>query len=194
MWRNRMAMAANLAAFLSMAALIGFIYLGTLLMQQVMGYSPIHTGVAWLTTTVTVLIAAMTGGRLASAIGVRAMLLTGLGLVAVGALLLTRVSAESAYVTGLVPAFILAGVGFGLCGPAVQMAALAGVQESDAGLAAGLVETMREIGGAAGVALVTTALVGRAGVSGFHSAFTLIAIFAAVGAVVAVLGLRRTSR
>lgn len=194
MWRSCRTISANLAAFFSMAALIGFIYLGTLLMQQVMGYSPIQTGVAWLTTTVTVFVAAMTGGRLASAIGVRSMLLIGLGLVAVGALLLTRVSADAGYVTGLVPAFILAGIGFGLCGPAVQLAALAGVAESDAGLAAGLVETMREIGGAAGVAIVTTALVAGSGLNGFHSAFALIAALAVAGGVITVVGLRRTAR
>jgi EmrB/QacA subfamily drug resistance transporter len=191
MWRNRPTVAANLAAFFSMAALLGFIFLGTLLMQQVLHYSPMQTGVAWLSTTVTVFVAAMTGGRLASAVGVRSMLLTGLALVAVGALLMTRTSVDSAYLTGLMPAFVLAGVGFGLCGPAVQLAALAGVDHSDAGLAAGLVETMREIGGAAGVAVVTTALVTGSGLEGFHDAFRIIGALAVVGGVIAAVGLRR---
>ncbi|HEY9412818.1 MAG TPA: MFS transporter [Jiangellaceae bacterium] len=194
MWRNRTVVSANLAAFFAFAALLGFIFLGTLLMQQGMGYSPIEAGIAWLTTTVTVFIVAMIGGRVAGTVGVRRMLITGLGLVALGALLLTRISADADYLTGLVPAFILAGIGFGLCGPAVQLAALAGVAESDAGLAAGLVETMREIGGAAGVAVVTTALVAGTGLDGFHAAFTLIAALAVAGGVVTVFGLQRTTR
>lgn len=58
----------------------------------------------------------------------------------------------------LLPAFVLAGIGFGFCGPAVQLGALTGVSRSEAGLASGLVETMGEIGGAAGVAIVSTVL------------------------------------
>lgn len=189
MWRNRQLLAANLATFLAFAALFGFIYLGTLLMQQVLDYSPMQTGAAWLTTTVTVFVAAMAGGRLAGVIGVRGMLFAGLGLVAVGGVLMARVPADVGYLTGLVPAFILAGIGFGLCGPAVQLAALAGVSRSDAGLASGLVETMREIGGAAGAAIVTTALVASAGLDGFHSGFVLIVVFALVGVAITAIGI-----
>lgn len=193
MWRNRQLLAANVATFLAFAALFGFIFLGTLLMQQVLGYTPIQTGVAWLTTTVTVFVAAMAGGRLASVVGVRWMLLTGLGLVVLAALLMARVPVDAGYLTGLVPAFVLAGIGFGLCGPAVQLAALAGVAASDAGLASGLVETMREIGGAAGAAVVTTALVASAGVDGFHSGFAVIAVLALAGGVITTVGIRRTA-
>lgn len=189
-WRNRTVVTANLAAFLAFAALFGFIFLGTLLMQQVMGYSPIRTGIAWLATTATVFVAAMAGGRLAGRVGLRRMLVTGLVLVAVGALLLTRVAADTDYATGLVPAFVLIGVGFGLCGPAVQMAALTGVPAEQTGVAAGLIETTREIGGAAGVAFVTTALVTSAGLAGFHAGFTLVAGLAVAGGLVASVGIR----
>lgn len=193
MWRNRTTMSASAAAACSMAALVGFIYLGTLFMQQVLGYSPLRTGIAWLATTATVFVVAIVGGRLAATLGVRTMLASGLGLVLVGALLLTRVTADAGYATGLMPAFVLAGVGFGLCGPAAQIAALAGAQQADAGIAAGLIETMREVGGAAGVALVTTALVSTGGLGGFHTAFVLVAAVAAVGTVVAMLGLGRVA-
>jgi hypothetical protein len=88
-------------------------------------------------------------------------------------------------VTGLLPAFLGAGLGFGLAGPALQIGALAGVSASDTGLASGLVETMREIGGAAGVAAVTTVLVRGAGLAGFHAAFTFTAVLAIAGVLTA---------
>ncbi|WP_084700878.1 MFS transporter [Cryptosporangium arvum] len=183
-WRNR----ALAPAFLTFCALLGFIFLGSLLMQQELGYSPATTGVAWLATTATIFVAAMGGARLAARVPVRALLVTGLTLTVVAALWLTRATPDSAYVTGLLPAFLLAGVGFGLCGPAIQISALTGVSRSEAGLVSGLVETMREVGGAAGVALVATVLVSG---SGFPWAFGLVAAVAALGVLTTVLG--RTS-
>ena len=104
----------------------------------------------------------------------RKLLVTGLTLLAVGMLWLARVPADASYVTDLLPAFLLAGVAIGLCAPSVQIGALSGVTESTSGLASGLVETMREIGGAAGVAAVSTVLVSRAGLDGFRAAFVVI--------------------
>jgi len=80
-----------------------------------------------------------------------ATLATGLILIALGMLWLTRVPADAGYLTDLLPAFLVAGIGIGLCAPSAQIGALSGVTESASGLASGLVERMREIG-AAGVA------------------------------------------
>ena len=82
----------------------------------------------------------------------------------------------------------------GLCAPSVQIGALSGVAESTSGLASGLVETMREIGGAAGVAAVSTVLVSRAGLDGFRAAFVVISIAAALGALTAGIGFRSRAR
>lgn len=108
----------------------------------------------------------------------------------------------------LMPAFLLAGVAIGVSAPSVQIGALSGVRGAAAGLASGLVETMREIGGAVGIAIVTTVLVtrtrdavevpgqnaGEAALEGFQSAFIVIVALAALGAVVASIAFPRSER
>jgi predicted MFS family arabinose efflux permease len=188
--RNRSLVAANVTAFLAYGALFSFIFLGSLLMQQALGYSPTKTGLAWLATTITSFLFAVLSGRLIAVVGARWLLVTGLLLVTAGALWLARIPADGGYLSGLLPAFLLVGIGFGFCGPTLQIGALAGVSESVAGLASGLVETMREVGGAAGVAAVSTVLVSVTGLGGFHAAFAFIGILAAVGIVTAAAGLR----
>jgi EmrB/QacA subfamily drug resistance transporter len=193
--RNRTLVAANLSAFFTFSAFFSFIFLGSLLMQQGLGYSATKTGVSWLATSVTAFIAsAFTGARLVGRFGVRRLLVTGLSLLAIGVLWLTRVPSDANYVTDLLPALVLAGVAIGLCAPSVQIGALSGVSDAATGLAAGLVETMREIGGAAGVAAVSTVLVSQAGFDGFHAAFLVICIAAALGALVATVAFERRSR
>jgi EmrB/QacA subfamily drug resistance transporter len=190
--RHRSLVAANLSAFFTFGAFFSFIFLGSLLMQQVLGYSPTKTGVSWLATSVTAFVASgLTGGLLVNKIGVRKLLVTGLTLLGLGMLWLARVPADANYVSDLLPAFLLAGVAIGLCAPSVQISALSGVADSSAGIASGLVETMREVGGAAGVAAVSTALVSRTGLAGFHAAFVLIAIVSGLGAVTAALAFQR---
>jgi MFS family permease len=193
--RNRTLVAANVTAFFATSALLSFIFLGSLLMQQRLGYSPARTGVAWLATTVIVFPASMVGARLAGMLGVRRLLVTGLTLPTAGAMWLAL--GHTSYINGLLPAFLLAGLGFGLCGPALQIGALTGVSRSAAGLASGLVETMREIGGAVGVATVSAVLVANSG--GFGAAFAFVGILGVLGVVTARLAFketpsRRTSR
>jgi EmrB/QacA subfamily drug resistance transporter len=176
--KNRTLVAANITAFFTNCALFSFIFTGSLLMQQGLGYSPTMTGLAWLATTVTVFPASMIGARFVNRVGVRWTLISGLSLFTVGTFWLTRIPADSHYLTDVLPAFLVAGLAFGLCGPAVQIGALSSVSRSDTGLAAGLVETMREIGGAAGVAAISTVLVSGSGLAGFHAAFAVIGIIA----------------
>jgi EmrB/QacA subfamily drug resistance transporter len=194
--KNRTLVAANLSAFFTFSAFFSFIFLASLLMQQVLGYSPTKTGLAWLATSATAFMAsAVAGAKLVARVGVRRLLVTGLTLLAIGMLWLTRVPADANYVVDLLPAFLLAGVAIGLCAPSAQIGALSGVSESTSGLASGLVETMREIGGAAGVAAVSTVLVSRAGLDGFRAAFVVIGIAAALGAITAGVAFqRRTQR
>jgi EmrB/QacA subfamily drug resistance transporter len=192
--RNRSLVAANLTAFFGFCALLSFIFVGSLLMQQVLDYSPAQAGVAWLGTTATTFVAAMAGARLVARLGVRRLLLIGLSLVAVGSLWMARMPADAGYLTDLLPAFLLAGVGFGFCEPALQLGALSGVAPSEAGLASGLEETMREIGGAAGVAAVSTVLVAGSGLGGFHAAFTFVALLALLGVLIAAVGFVRGGR
>ena len=160
--RNRTLVAANLSSFFVFGGLLSFIFLGSLLMQQVLGYSPTRTGVAWLATTaMSFVAAAVTGAKLAAVVGVRRLLVAGLALLAVSALLLTRIPVGGHYATGLLPAFLLAGLGGGMSAPAVQIAALSGVVPALTGVASGLLETMREVAGAITIAIVSTVLISR---------------------------------
>jgi hypothetical protein len=193
--RNRTQVAANLSAFFTFGAFFAFIFLGSLLMQQVLGYSPTQTGVAWLATTATSFVAAaITGGKLVAVVGVRRLLVVAQSLLAISVLLLTRIPAGGNFATDLLPALLLAGVAGGMAAPAAQIGALSGVTPSMTGLASGLLETMREIGGAVGVAAVSTVLVSRAGVNAFHAAFWVIFAVAALGALTAAIAFpRRTA-
>jgi hypothetical protein len=190
--RNRTLVAADLSAFFTFGAFFAFIFVGSLLMQQVLGYSPTRTGVAWLATTGTSVVAAgITGGKLVALVGVRRLLIASQSLLAISVLLLTRVPARGDFATDLLPALLLAGVAGGMAAPAVQIGALSGVTQSMTGLASGLVETMREIGGAVGVAAVSTVLISRTGVNAFHAAFWVIFAVAALGALTAAIGFPR---
>jgi EmrB/QacA subfamily drug resistance transporter len=205
--RNRTLVAANLSAFFTFGAFFSFIFLGSLLMQQVLGYSPTRTGVAWLATTATSFVAAaITGAKLVALVGVRRLLVAGQSLLAISVLLLTQVPAEAHYATDLLPALLLAGVAGGLAAPAAQIGALSGVAHSMTGLASGLVEATREIGGAIGVAAVSTVLISRIGdipgaadpaagslttANAFHNAFWVIFVVAALGALTAAISFPR---
>lgn len=191
--RNRTLVVANLTALSGFGAFFAFIFVGSLLMQQILGYSPVRTGIAWLATTTTVLVASSVAGRLA-AVGIRRLLLTGLSFVAAGALWLTQTSAASGYTRHLMPAFLIAGLGFGLCVPSLQIAALSGVADGDSGMASGLIETMREIGAAAAVAGASSFLVAGAGVDGFHTAFTFVGVLAVIGIGVVAVGSAGSTR
>ena len=138
--------------------------------------------------------AAAVGGRLAAAFGVQRLLVIGLGVLALGGLWLTRVPADADYLTDLFPAFVLAGIGFGMCAPSLQIGALSGVDDSVTGVASGLIETMREMGGAAGVAAIGTVLASRSGLGGFHAAFAVISVLAIGGVVTAAVGFPRRTK
>jgi fucose permease len=199
--RNRTVLAANSMAFFVFGSIFPFIFLGSLLMQQLLGYSPTKAGLSWLAATLTAFAAAgVTGARLAASIGVRKLLITGMALLAVSAGWLWRVPADASYPADLLPAFLLFGTGIGLCAVSVQIAALSGVASQASGLASGLVETMREIGGAVGVAAVSTVLIShtrQAGqpatpaplhsvlLNGFHAAYLVIFALATLGGILA---------
>src|SRR5256886_2301398 len=193
--RNRTLVAANLSAFFTFSAFFSFIFLGSLLMQQCLGYLATQTGLPWLATSVTAFIAsAFTGARLVGRFGVRRLLVTGLSLLAIGVLWLTRVPADANYVTDLLPALLPAGGAIGPFAPSLPIGALSGVSDAATGFAAGLVETMREIGGAAGGAAGVAGAGPPAGVAGFPPAFLVIRNPAAPGAPTPSLALPRLPR
>jgi EmrB/QacA subfamily drug resistance transporter len=203
--RQRPLLISNAMAFFAFGAFFAFIFLGSLFMQQVLGYSPTETGLAWLATSATAfVVAGITGARLVNVFGVRTLLLVAMGCLIATGILLINTPADADYVSDLLPGFVLAGIAIGIAPVTIQIGAFTGVTGSAAGIAAGLVETMREIGGAVAVAAASTVLIGGAviGAPGspaardsladtFHSAFIVIPAFALLGAVVAAVGFAR---
>jgi EmrB/QacA subfamily drug resistance transporter len=165
MFRRRNLTAANVVAVLLWGAFFATIFQGTLFMQQVMGYSAIETGLAWLAATASSLVMAgvvtpLVLGRL----GAAKTLVVGQVFMTAGLLYLARAPIGASYWGDLFPGFLGLGLGIGFSMVAVQVSAFSGIEESVSGLAGGMVETAREIGGALGVAVVATAAVARADV------------------------------
>lgn len=129
-------------------------------------------------------------------LGAAKTLAIGMAVQGVGLLLLTRVPADAAYLIDIFPAYSIIGVGLGLAQVAMQIAAFAGVDKDETGLAGGTIETSREMGGALGLAvLVSMALGETPDVTGtFHRGALGAAIFAGASAVVAIALLRPTER
>jgi EmrB/QacA subfamily drug resistance transporter len=156
-FRSRNTSGANLIAALMVAGMFGMFFLGALYLQRVLGYDAMEIGLAFL--PVAVLIGALSLGfsaRLVMRFGARATLLPGLALIAPGLLLFARAPVDASYLTDVLPAMVLLGIGAGLCFPSLMTLAMSGATRSDAGLASGLVNTTTQVGGALGLAVLAT--------------------------------------
>lgn len=200
--RLRVLRTANIVAIFMMGGLVTLFFFSSLFMQQVLGYSPMRTGFAYVPIALIVAVGAGVSQGLVAKFPARPVLLAGLALATAGLALLWRVPVAASYPAGLLPAFLIGGLGLGLAFVPVQVAAFGGVRESDAGLAAGLINTSQEAGGALGVAVAATIAFARvpgltawagadpgrlviARASVFHEAFGVGACFALLGLLVA---------
>jgi EmrB/QacA subfamily drug resistance transporter len=156
MFRLRTLAGSNVAGFLLGGALFAQFFLLTLYMQQVLHYSALKTGVAYVALTLAVIVFSGVSQALALRAGVRRVLPLGLALAAAGLILYARLPVDGHYFWDLFPAFLLSGIGLGLAFVPMTIGALTGVEESDAGVASGLINTGQQIGGAIGVAAATT--------------------------------------
>jgi EmrB/QacA subfamily drug resistance transporter len=155
-FRLRTLSASNLIAVLSGAAVFSQFFLLTLYMQQVLHYSALQTGVAYLAFTLSVIAFATVSQALVGRIGIRRVLPVGLTLAAAGLLIDTQLTVGGHYFWNLFPAFVIGGIGLAFTFIPMSIGALAGVSEADAGVASGLLNTTQQIGGAIGVAAATT--------------------------------------
>ena len=162
-FRNRTLAAANVIAVLVGSIAFSQFFLQTLYMQQVLHYSAIETGLGFMTMTVAIVIFSNVAQLLVSRFGVRFVLASGLGMTTVALALLTRLPVDGHYTTDLFPAFLLAGLGMALTFVPMTIAGLSGVTGSDAGVASGLINTSRQIGGAVGLAAVSSIAAAYAG-------------------------------
>lgn len=191
--RNGPVVRANLAAAAGFGSWLAFVFLTSVMMQQLLGYSPTKTGLAWLFTTVTgFFFAGVTGAVLAQKVGPRILLGLASVLVVAAASWLTFLPAHTSFGGRVIPALIAAGIAVGLFAPSVQIGALTNVIDTDFGAASGLIETSRELGGAIVIAGASTALLGSHSgfLHGVHAAYTVIAIAAALGVLATVVRIK----
>jgi len=176
----------------------------------VLGFSPLEAGFAFVPFTLGVIVGATVSQKLVPALGAREVPLIGLGLATLGLLSFLRLTPESSYLTDLLPGILLTAVGMGLVFVPITLIATSGVPSDDAGLVSGLFNTSQQIGGALGLALLSTfatnktadtlsslggapteAEQSQALVDGFHVAWLGSALLLALGAVLLFALLRR---
>ena len=156
---NRTRVTSNVLSLGLMAAFLGYVFLLTLFMQQVLGYSPLRTGVLYLPLGIGIGAGLGLSTALMPRMGVKTMLAIGFLGSAVGLLLASGISVSSSYATGILPGLIVFGVFTGICYPGLINGALHQVTGQDSGLASGVQTAMQQIGSALGLAtLVTLAL------------------------------------
>jgi EmrB/QacA subfamily drug resistance transporter len=208
-FRLRTLSAANATALLLSSAVFSQFFLLTLYLQQVLHYSAIQTGVAYIALTVSIVAFATVAQGLTTRIGARRVLPTGLLLSAAALVLYARLPVGGHYFWDVFPAFLLSGIGLALAFVPMQIASLTGVKATEAGVASGLINTSQQVGGAIGLAAASTiattytsrfvhshagvtAFSGSALTHGFAVAFYALAGLALVGALVAAVFIEST--
>lgn len=155
--RRRTVLTANIIALLTVSAFVGETFLLTIYLQEVLGYSPLYAGLAFAPGgLIFYVVSAYLAARFINRSGVRTALILGEGLSLVGYLLATQVSAAGNYATVVLPATLVFGFGLGLAFPAYSIAALRGAKRGEEGLASGVINTSRQLGGPLGVASLLT--------------------------------------
>jgi EmrB/QacA subfamily drug resistance transporter len=203
-FRLRTLTGANIVGILLGASLFSMFFFISLYMQQVLGYSPIHAGLSYLPLAVTIVVAAGVGGQLVTRFGFKPVLAAGMLLVSLGLVWFSGVSVGGSFAGDIVGPSLLAALGLGFGFVTSTIAAVSGVKEHEQGLASGLINTSQQIGGALGLAVLSTIATTQthhllasgtslphALTSGFQSAFLGGAVIAALG-FVATLVLIRT--
>ena len=202
--RTKTVTGANVSGFIMGTAMFSMFLMLTLYMQQVLGYSAMKTGVAYLAVAGTAILWSAVAAQLVTRIGVKPVLTVGMTMLTGGLVYFTQVSVGGSYLGDLLPGFLLIGVGIGFSFVPISIAALAGVQPAEAGLASGLINTSQQVGGALGIAALSTiatsqtsdavasgAALDVALVDGFTAAFLAGVIIAGLGIVAALTLIRK---
>src|SRR3954465_4377507 len=199
-FRLRTLSASNVSGLLMGGAIFSQFFLLTLYMQEVLHYSALKTGLAYIGLTLTIIAFSGLAQALVTRLGVRRVLPVGLAFSTVALVLFARLPVHGNYFTDLFPAFLISGLGLALAFVPMSIGGVTGVRPSDAGVASGLINTTQQVGGAIGVAVATTiattftahyvdvhpgsnAFGGAALTHGFSIAFYVLAAMAAAGAI-----------
>ncbi len=201
-FKIRSLLTANVVMFLAMSGMFSMFFFNTIYIQKVLGYLPLKAGLAFLPFTAGIMVSAGLASQFAPRVGVR--LVAGIGMVlgAIGLLLLTQLPVNGSYLTDVLPSMIFTSLGMGAVFMPLTLLATTGLDNDDQGLASGLFNTSQQIGGALGLAVLSTIAASvtssnggatnpQALVDGFHYAFGFGALFLIVALVVMVAMLRQ---
>jgi EmrB/QacA subfamily drug resistance transporter len=195
---NRSLAASDVTMLVVAAALFGVFFFCTLYLQQVLGYSALKTGIAYLPLSLTIIGGSVLASRLVDRFTPKPVLVGGLLVSTAGFVLLTRVSGHGDYASHVLPAMVVLGSGLGTSFVPITIAATNGVAPGDSGLASGLLNTTQQVGGSLGLAILSSVSTSRttnalhagsplpaALTHGFTGAFTVAAALCAIGVAVA---------
>ena len=155
-FRLRTLAGANVAGLLLGGSFFAFIFVGTLYMQQVLHYSALQTGLAWLAASLTSVALAGISQALVTRGGAKVVMAIGMTLIGAGVLWATQAPVHGHFLANLAGPFVVAGAGTAFAFIPISIAALAGVSEHHAGLASGLLNTSQQLGGAIGIAIASS--------------------------------------
>ena len=201
-FRVRSLLTANTTMFLVGAGLFAMFFFNSLYLQRVLGYGPLEAGLAFLPFTFGIIVSAGLASRFAPRVGVRPVAIVGMVLTIAGMLYLTHIQANGTYAADLLPALLLTSLGMGAVFLPLTLIATTGLEDNDQGLASGLFNTSQQIGGALGLAILTSLAASKTSsvhgvsqsealVEGFHVAFLGGAVFIAAALVVFLALLRK---
>jgi EmrB/QacA subfamily drug resistance transporter len=202
-FRVRTLAVADTVLLLVASGMFGMFFFVSLYVQEILGYSPLRAGLAFLPVTAGIALGAGVAQQLIPRFGLRNVSIGGITLAAAGLAWLTRVPVHGTYVGDLLSGLLPMSFGMGLTFVPITLLGTGGVREEDAGLASGLFNTAQQVGGALGLAILSTlaasrtasALSNHAGlfaakVAGYHVAFVAAAIMLAAGALIMATMLR----
>jgi len=208
-FRIRTLSVANAVLLLVASGLFGMFFFASLYVQEILGYSPLHAGLAFLPVTAGIAVGAGIAQQLIRRFGVRNVLLVGIVLATAGMVALARIPVHGTYAGDLLPGLLPMSIGMGLAFVPVTLLATGGVTGNDAGLASGLFNTSQQVGGSLGLAILSTLAASKtssvlnglhgsvstaanvaARVSGYHIAFIAAAVMLGAAGVILAVALR----
>jgi EmrB/QacA subfamily drug resistance transporter len=197
-FRVRSLSAANVVMFLVGSGLFAMFFFNSLYIQRVLGYGPLKAGLAFLPFTAGIMFSATIASQFGPKLGVRLISAIGMVIAASGLLLLTRIPVDGSYVSSVLPSLLLTSIGMGAVFVSLTLVATTGLKDEDQGLASGLFNTSQQVGGALGLAILSTLSAAQMHgnssaqlVHGFHWAFAGSAAFVLAGLVALLTMLRR---
>jgi len=194
-FRNRSVASADAVALLVGASLFSMFYFISLYMQQVLGYDALKAGLSYLPLAFAIIFSAGAASQLITRVGSKPVLVSGLTLTTLGLVLFTQISPDGTFLGDVLAPSVIVAVGLGLSFVSLTVTAMSGVTPHEAGMASGLLNTAQQVGGALGLAVLSSVATAQIAGShepsvltdGFQSAFAVGAGFAALGVLLALV-------